>query len=212
MLQQFKKTQTPDGQASNAVAWANNALARQRLAMEQDQPKGQYDAARGLVVDPRTATARPVLQGGLPIGQQDKNLPVDFTKSVGGLKELTNGLQSYEQTLKQNGGFSPLATGATRANLQSGYTALMMGMKNAFELGALAGPDIQILQGMLIDPTSPRAIALGDKGLAAQLEKAREYIRNRGRAVYESHGKPVPPEYSPGGAPAASGAKFLGFE
>jgi hypothetical protein len=33
-LAQFKKTMTPDGQASNAVAWANNANARQRLAFD----------------------------------------------------------------------------------------------------------------------------------------------------------------------------------
>lgn len=33
-LAQFDKTMTPDGQASNAVAWANNALSRQRLGFD----------------------------------------------------------------------------------------------------------------------------------------------------------------------------------
>ena len=133
--------------------------------------------------------------------QEPKAMPVEFNKSVTGLKELTNGLQSYEATLKEKGGANPLAMGEKRAALQGAYTSLQMGLKNAFELGALAGPDLGLLQGMLVDPTSPRAMMLGDKGLAAQIESAREYIRNRGRAVYDAHKQPVPPEYASKTAP-----------
>ena len=127
---------------------------------------------------------------------QGKNtMPVEFNKSVTGLKELTNALGSYEQTLKDNGGASPLAVGARRGNLQGSYTALQMGLKNAFELGALAGPDLSLLQGMLVDPTSVRGLALGDKGIAAQIDKVKDYIKNRGAAVYEAHKQPIPEEF-----------------
>ena len=136
---------------------------------------------------------------------QGKNaMPVEFNKSVTGLKELTNALGSYEQTLKDNGGASPIAYGARRGNLQGSYTALQMGLKNAFELGALAGPDLSLLQGMLVDPTSVRGIALGDKGIAAQIDKVKDYIKNRGAAVYEAHKQPIPEEYAR--KPAATSA------
>jgi hypothetical protein len=127
--------------------------------------------------------------------QEAKAPPVEFTKSVAGLKELENGIKSYESTLKDEGGVAPLSIGEKRARLQSSYTALQMGMKNAFELGALAGPDLNLLQGMLIDPTSPRAAIIGDKGVAAQLAQARQYLKNRGKAVFEAHKQPVPAEY-----------------
>ena len=188
--QSFKKTQTADSVASNALGWS-------RLAWEKQQSdKPQYDAERGILVNPRSGQAQEVQMGGKPIGPKDKNLPVDFTKSVGGLKELANGIESYKSALASNGGVNPLATGTNRAALKSSFTALQMGLKNAFELGALAGPDLSLLQGMLVDPTSPQALIIGDKGVAEQLDKAKEYIRNRGRAVYEAHGKSVPQEYA----------------
>lgn len=72
---QLPKTQTPDGAANNAVALANLALSRQRFAHDQAQAdKGQYDAERGLLVNPRTGVATPVTQGGAPIGAKDKGL------------------------------------------------------------------------------------------------------------------------------------------
>lgn len=82
MLQQFKKTQTPDSLASNGLGWANFGLAKQRLAMEQDQPKGQYDAERGIMVDPRTGQATPVMQGGQPVGPKNKDLNDSQAKAL----------------------------------------------------------------------------------------------------------------------------------
>jgi hypothetical protein len=67
-IQSLGKTMTPDGAASNAIARANLDLSRQRLAFDQQQPRGQYDAERGLLIDPRTGVATPVTQGGAPIG------------------------------------------------------------------------------------------------------------------------------------------------
>jgi len=42
-------------------------LQRQRLAHDQQQPKGVYDAERGVIVDPRTGAATPVTLGGQPL-------------------------------------------------------------------------------------------------------------------------------------------------
>lgn len=79
--QSFGKTMTPGEHASNSLGWANNRiaggnldLARQRLQMEQTAPKGQFDSERGVMIDPRTGQATPVMQGGQPIGPKNKDL------------------------------------------------------------------------------------------------------------------------------------------
>ncbi len=56
------------------VAQGNLGVSRERLAMEKNAPKGQFDAERGVLVDPRTAQAQPVMMNGQPIGPKDKDL------------------------------------------------------------------------------------------------------------------------------------------
>jgi hypothetical protein len=163
---------------------------------------------------PKTAggLATPLMKpgGGGQVAAQGKTPPVEFTKSIAGLKELENGLASYEATLKQQGGPNALAMRDKRAALQGSFTALQMGLKNAFELGALAGPDLDLLNSMLSDPTSMKAQALGSGGVAQQIAKAREYLANRRKAVYEAHQQPVPADAAPPSTPRK--VKFLGFE
>lgn len=44
---------------------------------------GQYDAERGILVDPRTGQATPVMQGGKPVGPKEKPLTSDQATSAG---------------------------------------------------------------------------------------------------------------------------------
>lgn len=156
------------------------------------------DGTRGLVQlsgDPKAPPKLVALPGGSPLSPPPKAPPAEFSKSVTGLQELQNGLNSFEKTLKDNSGSSPVALGKRRAALQGAFTALQMGLKNAFELGALAGPDLDLLNGMLVDPTSVKATLLGDKGIAEQISQARQYLRNRAAAVYKAQNLPLPPEF-----------------
>jgi hypothetical protein len=67
-------TQSPDNKASTAVSWANYNLAKQReareAASEKRGPGGTVDTERGIVIDPRSATARAVTLDGKPLGQK----------------------------------------------------------------------------------------------------------------------------------------------
>lgn len=88
-IMELPKTQTPDGKASNALGWANNSIAqgnlnlsRERLAFDQNQPKGQYDAERGVLVDPRTGAATPVTMDGQPVGAKNKELTDAQSKAL----------------------------------------------------------------------------------------------------------------------------------
>lgn len=180
--------------------------ALERLGMKQTTHTPGVSVSYGAPVAGVDAQGNPVFfqpdkSGGAPsiipgVAPPKPANPVEFNKTVTGLNELANGLASYEKTLKENNGSSPIALGKRRAALQGAYTSLQMGLKNAFELGALAGPDLSLLQGMLVDPTSPQAALIGDKGIEEQIRQAHQYLKNRGAAVYKAHSKPVPPEYA----------------
>jgi hypothetical protein len=51
-----------------------DARAQERLNFERQQPRGTYDAERGVMVDPRTGVATPVTVGGQPLPPRDKPL------------------------------------------------------------------------------------------------------------------------------------------
>lgn len=59
-------------QGQLGVAQGNLGLSRQRLEMEKNAPKGQYDADRAVLVDTRTGVATPVTMGGAPLGPKEK--------------------------------------------------------------------------------------------------------------------------------------------
>lgn len=67
LAEQMRHNRTTEG-----ISGGHLALARQKEAREATAPRGQYDAERGLMVDPRTGTASPVTMGGAPIGPKEK--------------------------------------------------------------------------------------------------------------------------------------------
>lgn len=109
-LGRFGKTQTPDSVASNSVAWANNSLARQRLNFDMQQPKGQYDADRGVMVDPRTGQASPVTMAGQPLGPKNK----DLTESQGNAVAFAMRAQNALENLQRSGNIGTYDYGASR--------------------------------------------------------------------------------------------------
>jgi len=54
-------------QGNLGVAQTNAQTAKERLEIDKTAPKGVYDAERGVVVDPRSATATPVTSAGQPL-------------------------------------------------------------------------------------------------------------------------------------------------
>ena len=85
--------QSPDSKASNAVAWANNAISRDRLNWEKSQPSFQWNDSLQTYVDPKTMkTAMP--SGVSPAGPK---LTEDQAKAMGWLAQATNAYQNMVQ-------------------------------------------------------------------------------------------------------------------
>ena len=71
--------------------------------------------------------------------------------------------------------------GTERADIKNAYTSILLELKNLEELGVLAGPDLDLLQGMLGDPTSfYQNIAMGGaEGTKLQIRNIKDYIKEK---------------------------------
>lgn len=136
----------------------------------------------------------------IPGGPADPTRPTDKQRNdlVTASKthsQLMQQLDEYERTL--SGGIANLP-GAERDKVKTQRTQIMMGLKNLYELGALNGPDQEILDKIIFDPTA--LSARGEQVLGAGDPSARaianlQQIRaEAGRAMQAALGN------NPGGA------------
>lgn len=89
---------------------------------------------------------------------------------------------------------NPLTRGEDRADIQSSYTSLLLELKNLEQLGVLAGPDLDLLQSMVGDPTGFQQffIAGGTAGINKQLNNLLQSIRDRKTPIYKELGMEEP--------------------
>lgn len=211
-------TQSPDNAATVGATLRGQSLtdarAREGLRLQADSQGGyeyKQDADGNWVALPKKPGAGPIVgnpvmspDGKTPLAGSQGKAPTDFMKGMTGINELTGALNTYETALRDAGGASSMALGEKRAKLQAAYTSLKMGLKNAFELGALTGPDVAVLEGMLIDPTSPKLMLIGDKGVTEQIAQTRSYLKNREGALESTYSRTNPAKKGAAPAPAAA--------
>lgn len=89
---------------------------------------------------------------------------------------------------------NPLTRGEDRADIQSQYTSLLLELKNLEELGVLAGPDLDLLQSMVGDPTGFQQffISGGTAGIKKQLDNLLSSISDRKTPIFTELGMEVP--------------------
>lgn len=101
----------------------------------------------------------------------DKAATTQASKASEGITSMQSAydvLDMYESLLDSKG------PALMDAELDAAYTALTLEMKNVAQLGALAGPDLGLLQGMITPPTSVKGQAFGKEGLKKQLALIRQ--------------------------------------
>ena len=94
--------------------------------------------------------------------------PAAFSAKEQKLKDFEGYLKDYKDELAKNltvfptkiplipsqGIEIPLPVGSDTARMQAKYNALLMGVKDAYQLGALAGPDMGIVEAQITNPAS----------------------------------------------------------
>jgi hypothetical protein len=146
-----------------------------------------------------------------------KPLPVGAQQHQRSLQNLESSLGAYEALLKD---FDPQSkdqvTDAKRAAIKSAYTDLQMGLKGAYELGAITGPDMEILQGALTDPTSiwgaTRGVISGRKPFEAQIGQAKAGLNRSKRNFEQQYGIILPEPAGQAKEPMPGAAESSGFK
>lgn len=180
------KTMSPDAIASNQVAWANNAIAQQnanlagqKFEFEQRQAKKPMFHDGQWVVPPeagdRTGASIPIPGYQKPLGETQK-------KQLTGIGSLNSAIGEYltEMESWSNG---KAVTPSGRAEMGTKYNNMMLQAKEAYNLGVLNGPDYEILQSVVTDPTSPKGMFTPNAALKKQAEELRRMMEGTASSV-----------------------------
>ena len=129
----------------------------------------------------------------------------DFMNKAKKLKDFEGYLTDYKAELNKDlmvfpkeipilpsqGMAIPLPVGSDTARMNSKYTALLMGLKDAYELGALTGPDMSIVESQITNPATI-AGALTSRDAMQEQVKVLEGMLQRGKQNLESsYGKKI---------------------
>ncbi len=120
-----------------------------------------------------------------------KPLPEGLNKQVTGAVNLTDAIADY-QTKIASFGVRDFANPNKRAEMGNAYNNMMLQAKEAYNLGVLNGPDYDILQRVVKDPTNVTSLAFSNNALSKQADSLRTTASNIVKNAYMSQGREVP--------------------
>lgn len=146
---------------------------------------GAVAAPTGQIVPPAAPAGMPPAASGLqPIIAGTGTKPQEaFMKGAKQLNDLRGALADYKDELSKGNWvvpknipmpFSdtgiPLPVGEDTATVAGKYNSLLMGVKNLYELGALTGPDMSIIERQLTNPASWSGLLTSKNAMNAQVK------------------------------------------
>jgi hypothetical protein len=124
-----------------------------------------------------------------------KPLPEGLNKQVTGAVNLTDAIADYQTKIK-GFGFKDFANPDKRAEMGNLYNNMMLQAKEAYNLGVLNGPDYDILQRVVKDPTNVSSLAFSNTALSKQADSLRKTSSDIVKNAYLSQGREVPTDIS----------------
>lgn len=126
---------------------------------------------------------------------RDTKLPAELQRMQIAGDTMEQLLGEYEGLLKKHNPRDPMTqlNPTVRADVQAVKRNLELQFKELQALGALAGPDIEIMRQALADPFSAAGAYYGKEGLLAQTRRARQLVKQRREAVLRSQGQAQQP-------------------
>lgn len=139
------------------------------------------------LVNPRTGeTVGTVTR---PDGTPIRDVPQTVREQVAGIDDVLSNLNILETLVTQYG--IETMPGRAKADLASAYAATQLGYKEAARLGAITGPDMQIILNAIPDPTSITAGVRGGKeSVLAGIRRVRQQMQNRRKTMEQQYGVP----------------------
>jgi hypothetical protein len=158
---------------------------------------------------------------GQPVGTK-KEAPVKFNDTDLQLAGLAGSLKDFKEEVNKNlfTGAKFLPSGADTSRMTAKYTALLMGVKDLYTLGALAGPDMSIIESQLTNPASWSGKLTSKKGFDEQIKVIEDMLKRSTTNLENTYGR-VPkasrkaleglPDGASSGIPNATATNPLGL-
>jgi len=142
----------------------------------------------------------------------------EFMKRAASLKDFEGYLTEYKNELDKDLMVFPkeipilpsqgiaisLPVGSDTARMNAKYTALLMGVKSAYELGALTGPDMGIVEAQVTNPASISGALTSRDGMKEQVKVLEEILKRGKQNLESSYGKKMDYGTPQGGANPAN--------
>ena len=188
------KTATPDALLADARAKAAQNLLERKFAYEKANPgytvQEAGDGSLIAVNKNNPKDVQPVSMGGVPVQGKVAPSPENFVKSDIQLANLADSVKSFkDEVLKKKsttGAYAP--TGEDTAALKSKYQALLMRVKDLYQLGALSGPDMDIIEGQISNPASWSGKFVSSKGILEQIKTLEDMTKNSAQNLESAYG------------------------
>jgi len=196
-----------------ASASATPSYSSQNAAAPTAAPTQQTAAPTGQGNDflrPAQSVAIPVLG---PDGQaiSTQRPPEAFSKAAKQLADMRQSLGAYKEEVRKGNfvipgsipvpfteGGIPLPQGKDSAAMTAKYTAMTMGLKNLYELGALAGPDMSLLERQMTNPASFKGWLTSIGGMEEQIQVIETMLNRSEENLASSYRMPFKPSvYTP---------------
>lgn len=136
-----------------------------------------------------------------PLQGPQKPLPEGAQKQVVGARNLQDAIANYQEKLADWSNRKMLSPDS-RLKMGNAYNNMMLQAKEAYNLGVLNGPDYDILQKVVMDPTNAQAAVVSNEALSGQASELDRIAKGIERTVLETHGQRYTPR-SPSGKPAS---------
>lgn len=197
-------------QSMKAGGVAPAAIAGASLPRQQGESPRAYDQRMAIARAEADKAAREAVAP--KVGAD----PAAFSAKEQKLKDFEGYLNDYKDELAKNltvfptkiplipsqGIEIPLPVGSDTARMQAKYNSLLMGVKDAYQLGALTGPDMSIVEAQITNPASIAGMMQSKEAFNEQV-KVLDGLLSRAKANLEtSYGRKM--NYGPFGAPPAS--------
>jgi hypothetical protein len=182
---------------ATAPAAAGPSIMRQQGA---GMPGQRMPAIPGMssVLDQTTAPAAPMpmpAEGGAriagqPVGSK-KEAPAKFTETDMQLANLAGSVNAFRAEVARNKNTSAkwLPTGEDTANMQAKYISLLMGVKDLYQLGALTGPDLPLIETQITNPASWAGKFTTKKGFEAQIKTIEDMVERGATNLENTYGR-----------------------
>jgi len=209
--QTFQQTMTPAELANLKIAQGNLGVAQSGLKLRQDEyNRGAFEIKEtptGFAYVPKApgGAAMPVMgAGGAPL-EGGKEAPAEFTKTVKKLNDLKGNLSAYKKEIQSDktvfpsaiplpfgAGAIPLPTGQDTARVRGKYQSLLMGVKDLYDLGALTGPDMGIIEQQLTNPASFSGAFTSRAAMGEQIKVLEDMIARSEENITSSYKRKIP--------------------